>query len=58
MNHDLFVQRMLHKTDNDGDNDSNKLKKGKKAVKKRKKSSKQHAMLERNNIQNYTSLKQ
>ena len=48
---------MLHKTDNDGETD-NKLKKGKKAVKKRKKSSKQHAMLERNNIQNYTSLKQ
>ena len=41
----------------DADQDS-KQKKGKKVVKKRKKSSRQHVMLEKNNMTNYTGLRQ
>ena len=35
-----------------------KLKKGKKGIKKRKKSTRQHVMLEKNNMTSYTALRQ
>ena len=53
----MFLQRTKPLVDNEAELD-NKQKKGKKPVKKKKKASKQHAMLERNNIQNYTNLRQ
>ena len=53
----MFLQRNKPLVDNEAETD-NKQKKGKKPVKKKKKASKQHAMLERNNIQNYTNLRQ
>ena len=53
----LLLQRTEPLVDNEAELD-NKQKKGKKPVKKKKKASKQHAMLERNNIQNYTNLRQ
>ena len=43
--------------DAEADLDNSKQKKGKKVVKKKKKTNKQHAMLERNNIQNYANLR-
>ena len=43
--------------DTEADQES-KQKKGKKSVKKRKKSSRQHAMLEKNNMTSYTGLRQ
>ena len=41
----------------DAEQDS-KQKKGKKGVKKRKKRTRQHVMLEKNNMTNYTGLRQ
>ena len=43
--------------DPDADQES-KQKKGKKGVKKRKKSTRQHVMLEKNNMTSYTGLRQ
>ena len=53
----LLLQRMEKIVDTEADQES-KQKKGKKSVKKRKKSSRQHAMLEKNNMTSYTGLRQ
>ena len=53
----LSLQRMEKIVDPDADQES-KQKKGKKGVKKRKKSTRQHVMLEKNNMTSYTGLRQ
>ena len=50
-------QRMEKIVETEAEQDA-KQKKGKKVVKKRKKSSRQHVMLEKNNMTNYTGLRQ
>ena len=53
----MFLQRMEKIVDTEADQES-KQKKGKKGIKKRKKSTRQHVMLEKNNMTSYTGLRQ
>ena len=53
----FLLQRMEKIVETDAEQDS-KVKKGKKGIKKRKKSSRQHVMLEKNNMTSYTGLRQ